>query len=166
MKRLLPLLLIAVILLLALSGCTVHKPSAERKPPEVTGGDLPSQPSALSGDQTEKTSGYLTEENGLYTLTLPKSKETIELREEEVRFVPDIKASLVEIAEEKLTFQISEYSNHSGFYLQVNEDHLCLSVEVIKDIDPPATVGAAGEYIAGGCGIDHEHLFFSEPISA
>ena len=61
-----------------------------------------------------------------------------------------------------ITDDIAEYSNSSGFYLQISEDYLCLVREVIHYIDPPET---AGEYTLSGCGIDHEHLFFSERIS-
>lgn len=72
---------------------------------------------------------------------------------------------LVETAENKITEAVSVYSNSSDFYLQINDGYLCLVVEVIKQIDPPALQEIEGEFVDRGCGIDHEHLFFSERIS-
>ncbi len=105
---------------------------------------------------------YLTEKDGVYTLTLPQSGEVLELRGEQTEFVPYITSNLVEAAERKISEDVSAYSNHSGFYLQITEDYLCLVSEVIKNIDPPVT---SDGYEIGGCGYDHEHLFFSERIS-
>lgn len=100
---------------------------------------------------------------GAYVLTLPKSGEKITLKNEHKLFVPYITDSLVEAAENKITDDIAQYNNNSGFYLQVNEDYLCLAEEVIHYMDPPTE--SDGEYIVSGCGIDHEHLFFSERIT-
>ena len=70
--------------------------------------------------------------------------------------------NLSDSLKKKITDDIAEYSNSSGFYLQISEDYLCLVREVIHYIAPPET---SGEYTLSGCGIDHEHLFFSERIS-
>ena len=105
---------------------------------------------------------YLTEKDGVYTLTLPQSGEEIELRNERADFVPYITSDLVEAAERKITEDVSDYSRHSDFYLQITDGYLCLVSEVIKNIDPPVT---SDGYEIGGCGYDHEHLFFSERIS-
>lgn len=118
-------------------------------------------PSGNVGEQS-KISQYLSEVNGVYKLTLPKSKKEIILDKDEVKFVPYVTDALIEAAENKITKDISQYSNNSDFYLDVIDDYLCLSVEVIKKIDPPAS---DGEYTYGGCGYDHEHLFFNERIS-
>ena len=72
-----------------------------------------------------------------------------------------IDLTLLKTAEEKLAAQISQYTNHSDFYLQIDEGYLCLYVEVIVDIENSST----GEYEEHGCGIDHEHKFFGERIS-
>ena len=48
---------------------------------------------------------------------------------------------------------------------QFNDGYLCLVAEVIKQLEPPASQETEGEVVDGGCGIDHEHLFFSERIS-
>jgi len=104
-------------------------------------------------------------EDGAYILTLPNSGETIKLRNEQILYVPYITDELVETAENKINEAVSAYSNSSDFYLQINDGYLCLYVEVIKQLDPPASQETEGEVVGGGCGIDHEHLFFSERIS-
>ena len=147
MKRILAITLTLVMLLAALTGCMASK-----------------NPSGSEGEQP-KQAQCLSEENGVYKLTLPKSKEVIELYEEQVCFVPYITDALVEVAENKITEDVSQHSNHSNFFLQITNDYLCLVVEVIKSIDPPVSA-EEGEIADGGCGIDHEHLFFSERISS
>ena len=147
MKRILAVTLTLVMLLAALTGCMASQ-----------------KPLGNEGEQP-KQAQCLNEENGVYKLTLPKSKEVIELYEEQVRFVPYITDALVEVAENKITEDVSQHSNHSNFFLQITNDYLCLVVEVIKSIDPPVSA-EEGEIADGGCGIDHEHLFFSERISS
>ena len=147
MKRILAITLTLVMLLATLTGCMASK-----------------NPLGSEGEQP-KQAQCLSEENGVYKLTLPKSKEVIELYEEQVRFVPYITDELVETAENKINEAVSAYSNSSDFYLQINDGYLCLVVEVIKQLDPPASQETEGEVVDGGCGIDHEHLFFSERIS-
>ncbi len=147
MKRILAIALTLALLLAALTGCMASK-----------------NPSGSEGEQP-KQAQCLSEENGVYKLTLPKSKEVIELYEEQVRFVPYITDELVETAENKINEAVSAYSNSSDFYLQINDGYLCLVAEVIKQLEPPASQETEGEVVDGGCGIDHEHLFFSERIS-
>ena len=69
MKRILAITLTLVMLLAALTGCMASK-----------------NPSGSEGEQP-KQAQCLSEENGVYKLTLPKSKEVIELYEEQERFV-------------------------------------------------------------------------------
>ncbi len=107
-------------------------------------------------------SKYITKEDGKYILTLPESKKTVRIREEEAEFIPYISDDLVLAAERKITEEVSAYGNNSEFYLQITDGYLCLTVEVIKYIEPP--VSSDGDVISG-CGYDHEHLFFSERIT-
>ena len=147
MKRILAVTLTIVMLLATLTGCNASK-----------------KPSGKEGEQP-KQAQCLSEENGVYKLMLPKSKEVIELYEEQESFVPYITDELVETAENKINEAVSAYSNSSDFYLQINDGYLCLVVEVIKQLEPPSSQETEGEIIDGGCGIDHEHLFFAERIS-
>ena len=104
-------------------------------------------------------------EDGAYILTLPNSGETIKLQNEQILYVPYITDELVETAENKINEAVSAYSNSSDFYLQINDGYLCLVAEVIKQLEPPPSQETEGEIVEGGCGIDHEHLGFSERIS-
>lgn len=102
-------------------------------------------------------SKYITEENGKYTLTLPKSQATIKLRDNEDNFVNYISDALVEAAEQKILQDAAKYSDFPHFYLETREDgELYLAAEIIYYLDEP------DENV--GC-YDHEHLFFSERIS-
>lgn len=92
-----------------------------------------------------------------YLLTLPQSGQTIIVKERWEQYLPYITDDLVAQAEAKIVQAVAEYSNHSGFYLQVTDDDLCLVVEVIHKFDNPS---------AGSGSEDHEHLFFSERITA
>lgn len=98
-----------------------------------------------------------------YTLTLPVSGEVIEVREKYEPYLSSIDSGLVRAAEEALAPKIEENPENSGYYLSVDhEGYLCLCVEVIRSITPPAD---ADSELGGGCGIDHEHLMFCERIS-
>lgn len=117
---------------------------------------------ARNDDDSSKTDGhgikstYLSEVNGSYILTLPECGEAIELDEEMLRFLPYISDTLVREAEKKLTQEIAEDTNKSGFYCDIGSDnYLYLSVEVIRYTDVPVDTG---------CG-DHEHIFYQEKIS-
>ena len=94
----------------------------------------------------------LTNEGDSYTLTLPQSGETLELTAEQASFVPYITNELVAEAEDKILRDVAGSDNHSSFYLQINEDYLCLACEVIH-------------YTDAADGSDHEHLFYAERIS-
>ena len=102
------------------------------------------------------TTSCISYEQDAYVLTLPKSSETIKLRDDQNVFVPYITDALVAAAEKKITDDIAQYSNSSGFYLQVDENDLYLYQEVIQYLDEPK------ENV--DC-FDHEHLFFNERIT-
>lgn len=81
------------------------------------------------------------------------------------RFLPYLTVEKVQAAEEKLKTKLEKYGGGSGMYLQViNQNQLCLSFEVIVDIDPPKSEIIDGEIVNGGCNIDHKHVFESEVI--
>lgn len=102
------------------------------------------------------TTSCISNEQGTYVLTLPKSGKKITLRDDQNVFVPYISDALVVAAENKITDDIAKYNNNSGFYLQIDGDDLYLYQEVIQHLDEPK------ENV--GC-FDHEHLFFSERIT-
>ncbi len=178
MKHILSATLTLIMIFSALSGCdsssedssnTEATNTPEMTTPhisditstsEVTAPHISDVPST-----SEVTASCISPENGAYILTLPKSGEKITLKNEERLYVPFISDILVKDAENKITDTVSEYSNNSGFYLQVTDGYLCLAAEVIKKIDITISTEENG-YAEGGCGIDHEHLCFSERITS
>ena len=102
--------------------------------------------------------------DGKYILTLPDCGEKITIDERYALYIPLITDELVARAERKITKDVEGYDNRSGFYLQKEDGYLCLFVEVIKKITPTTSENDTGDVVDGGCGIDHEHLFFSERI--
>ncbi len=109
-----------------------------------------------------------TDEDGDQYLVLPVSGERVLIWDNQKPYVKDIDGYLLRAAEEKITEEVSGYSNNGGFDLQVYKGYLCLYVEVIVKLDPPApdiSVDGTADYVLNGCGIDHEHRFFSERIT-
>lgn len=110
---------------------------------------------------TESISDYLIEEEGKQYLILPISKTKIRIRDKQTEYVDDIDVDLLRTAEEKISGEISQFTNRAGFYLQSNKGYLCLCAEVIVELDTPVE----SELSVEGCGIDHEHKFFGERIT-
>ncbi|MBQ8416461.1 MAG: hypothetical protein IJX13_06155 [Clostridia bacterium] len=105
---------------------------------------------------------YFTEENGEHYLLLPISKEKVNAGKyyDYLRNFLDI--DLLKSAEEKISQQASKYSERGSFYLSTDEEnYLCLCMEIVVKLEPPS----GGEWLEGGCGIDHEHVFFRERIT-
>lgn len=81
------------------------------------------------------------------------------------RYLPYVTEESIRDAEDALAESLAEYDRSTGYYISFDSDgYLCLCAEVIVDIDPPSS-DEDGE-LEGGCGIDHEHIFFSERISS
>ena len=81
------------------------------------------------------------------------------------RFLPYLTIEKIQEAEEKLKDKMAEYDSDSYMYLEINsKGQLCLSFEIIVDINPPKVQMVDGEIINSGCNIDHKHVFESEVI--
>lgn len=105
-------------------------------------------------------------ENGTYTITLPESNIVLEVDDYYEIYIPLIKDELIAEAEAKIAAAVADYPGHSGYHLISDyEGHLCLCIEIIRDIDPPNIVVEGDVTISSGCGIDHEHIFFAEIIT-
>ena len=80
-------------------------------------------------------------------------------------FLPYLTIEQIQEAEEKLKNKMAEYDSGSYMYLEINsKGQLCLSFEVIVDINPPKVQMVDGTIISSGCNIDHKHVFESEVI--
>lgn len=78
------------------------------------------------------------------------------------KYLNDIEfKTAVEAAKEKITKQVEAYGQkiekNMLYYVEI-DGYVCVSTEIIVDLDPPA-----GQNM-GGCGIDHDHIFFTERI--
>ena len=81
------------------------------------------------------------------------------------RFLPYLTIEKIQEAEEKLKDKMAEYDSDSYMYLEINsKGQLCLSFEIIVDINPPKVQMVDGEIINSGCNIDHKHVFESEVV--
>ena len=134
MKKTLSFLLVVMLFLFMFSGCT--------------GGT----------DSGSNISDYITNENGKYTLTLPVSKTTLDFPDEYTSYLEDLDADLLKEAEEEIIDNCSEYSGTPVYYIDEEDDYLCLCVEIIEPIE-------SADGSDKGCGIDHEHIFLRERIS-
>ena len=167
MKRIICSLLISTMFFAFFFGC---------ENVEVGGEKTDVQSDTVTESANEETNfpngDILNEDSEKYVITLPNSLETIELKkghitdERFIKFIPHISQELVINAELQLLSETEQYSNRSDFYLQTDkDDYLCLAVEVIKQLDLSTFQESEGEVVEGGCGIDHEHLFFEKRIS-
>ena len=77
-------------------------------------------------------------------------------------FLPNITEKAVKDAEKELDEKLKSYESVSDRFLSVDDDgNLCLTVEVIEDIDPPI---ADENGNTEGCGLDHRHILVTAVI--
>lgn len=102
------------------------------------------------------------EEDGEKFLQLPVSQKRVYVWKQMWEYLDKVDYALLEAADNALLEEIAPYADDKpGYSLVVYEGELCICVEIIVDINPPATTPDNTE----GCGIDHEHLFFRKPIT-
>ena len=102
------------------------------------------------------------EEDGEKYIQLPVSQTRVFVWDHILSYLDKVDYTLLEVADKALLEDIAPYAdNKPGYSLVIYEGELCICVELIVDINPPATTPDATE----GCGIDHEHLFFRRPIT-
>lgn len=140
--------ILALVFILTLTGCSGHQDSG--------------QSTVSTSEETNDVSDFITVEEDEHFLILPISKSKVSVWDEHTQYLDDIDLDLLKSAEEKLSGEISRYSNNSGFYLQLDEGYLCLAAEVIVQVQTDPSVSADND--EAGC-IDHEHKFFSERIT-
>ena len=70
----------------------------------------------------------------------------------------------MQAARKSIESQTTAYNEPNHFYFTEEDGYLYLCSEIIVDIDPPEYQTDEDGYIYGGCGIDHEHIIFSEKI--
>ena len=90
-------------------------------------------------------------------LVLPVSGESATIYSVAEPYLNTVGADELRATEERLTQRLPKNEQGHAFFVSYENDRVCLGAEVIVPIDPPNGEG-------GGCGIDHDHVFFSEPI--
>ena len=109
--------------------------------------------------QKDITASCIVKEGDLYVIVLPISGERVPIHSSYTEFLPYVTDESVRAAEAKITEQVNALGETPKWIIgESNGKGLCLIVEVIKFIQ------GADESGEGGCGIDHEHLFFAESI--
>ena len=111
--------------------------------------------------------GYRTHES--YSVTIDNNGTILNCNDANAgnysRFLPYLTIEKLQEAEEKLKNKMAEYDSGGYMYLGINsKGQLCLSFEVIVDINPPKVQMVDGEIINSGCNIDHKHVFESEVV--
>ena len=94
-----------------------------------------------------------------YVIVLPASQYSIPVDRDFTKYLPYVSDELVAAAEAKITKEVEEIGGELGWTIAEHENgKMCLVVEVIKFVE-------GADYMEeGGCGIDHHHIFFAEPI--
>lgn len=100
----------------------------------------------------------------VYKVFLNEDGTVIDIRGdygEYARYLPYATKEAYDAAKAKLD-EKSKRGGEAGYYLEIDsEGYLCLSTEIILHLDPP--VDENGNAMSG-CGVDHDHQFFSERI--
>ena len=114
--------------------------------------------------ETERSDDYIVERDGNKYIVLPISGEQVCVWREHEAYLRYVDTQLLRSAEEKILGEISKYSDDNpAWYFETHNGQLYLAIELIIELEPPTSDD--GEYEMGGCGIDHDHLFFREPIT-
>lgn len=120
--------------------------------------------------EPEKITDIVVEEKGILWLVLPISNQKVNIDGEQ-HYLDKIDLSMLRAAEEKLLDRMDDYTleNDAYFWLSSHDGQIWLCMELIISLDPPSyptDPSYTGPTVPQeGCGIDHDHLLFSEPIS-
>ncbi len=108
-----------------------------------------------SGAPTVELTSCVLEEADGFTLVLPESGRTLEVRDEFDVYMTQVNNVLVVEADKGLP-------KACHLYLEVDEEgYLCLCGEQIVSIEPPEiTEVTEDSVIDSGCGVDHKHVFY------
>lgn len=120
--------------------------------------------------EPEKITDIVVEEKGILWLVLPISNQKVNIDGEQ-HYLDKIDLSMLRAAEEKLLDRMDDYTleKDAYFWLSRHDGQINLCMELIISLDPPSyptDPSYTGPTVPQeGCGIDHDHLHFSEAIS-
>ena len=172
-KRIWLILLIAVICFTSCTPLLPSESSTNENIPETSPAPLPeaSTPESEYPDDPVETSPlfaeygavaeYLVEEDGKLYLVLPISQTKV-YAEHCKEHLYKVKLEDLAIADRAISEEIAKYPNNGGIGLSYDGHYLLIYFEAIVSIDPPNTQDG----LDSGCGIDHNHVYYSNPIAA
>lgn len=108
----------------------------------------------------ETGSDFIVTQDGDTYVALPKSNEKLYVSPSQLEYLDLIDYKLLRDAELKIAEAVSEHGQEPHYYIGMYNGEWNLCAEIIIDLPVESEDG----YIMGGCGIDHEHLFFREKI--
>lgn len=149
MKKIIATLLVILSFALCFSACEAPSGNDNTETESETKAELKLEDTDYNADCVKRKGKRL-------VILLPESNEILPVINSYVKYLSLVSDELVLEAEKKITQEVNEIGGELDWTLELNDEGvLCLRVEVVKTIDD-----AEGE----GCGIDHEHFIFSEPI--
>ncbi len=152
MKKILISSLIIAMCIFSAVGCQ----STDKSPETESVTDNISTESETPQKRPEFTADCVVKKGNRYVIALPTSSDVIPVRNAYVKYLSRVSDELVKTAEDKIAESVKALGEEPEWALVAEDNNLFLTVEVIKFID-----GAEGE----GCGIDHEHIIFTEKIT-
>ena len=156
------------ILIIAMLTCTLFAVGCDQteKPDNDTASEAQSESDTQETDAESETSKKDTisaecvvKKGNRYVIVLPASQHSIPVDRDFTKYLPYVSDELVAAAEAKITKEVEEIGGELGWTVAEHENgKMCLVVEVIKFVE-------GADYMEEvGCGIDHHHIFFAEPI--
>ena len=156
MKKIFSILLIMSICMLSAVGCAPKKSNEEQSSQTAT---ETVKETEIAIEETDFEATCVKKKAKRYVIVLPISGHIILVDNSYSKYLANVSDAMVLAAEEKITEAIKGLEKEPYWTIEINDnDQLCLRVEVIKYIDNE-------DPDAVGCGIDHEHLVFLEPIT-
>ncbi len=177
MKKILITLFAVAICVLSVAGCD-HKQdqtggnstenkteiSSDTEKNETSTSDNASETETQTETETPKnespySANCIVKKGNRYVIVLPMSNYSIPVDRDFVKYLSSVSDELVLAAEAKITEQVTALGETPDWYISSHDGkEMCLMVEVIKFAED-------ADYMEeGGCGIDHEHVFFAESI--
>ena len=156
MKKIFSILLIVSICMLSTVGCTPKRNNEEQSSQTAAETEKETE---IAIEETDFEATCVKKKAKRYVIVLPISGHIILVDNSYSKYLANVSDAMVLAAEEKITEAIKGLEKEPYWTIEINDnDQLCLRVEVIKYIDNE-------DPDAVGCGIDHEHLVFLEPIT-
>ena len=154
MKKIFRILVMIMACILLATGCGNKKTNEEKSTKKET-----ETKTEITLEETDYSASCVKKKGSRYVIVLPVSGYIIPIGNTQVKYLSYVSDELVLAAEEKITAETGALGEEPRWSIEIGEENeLRLNVEIIKYIDNE-------DPDAVGCGIDHEHIYFSESIT-